>query len=334
MATSELSELQERRDWKPPELIQVPAVFVWPPRPVEFLKSIFGFPGYLLPWNILYALLATFTWWLATPSPAITKVFAPGWISVVFFRNCALILLVASVWHLSLYSRKNQGASYKYCSRWPATDNRRFLFRDQIYDNAFWTFASAVPIWTIYEVTSLWAQANGIIPVVSWQKTPLYSLGLMICIPLLNEAHFYLIHRFLHWPPIYRAVHRLHHKNVNFSPWSGLAMHPVEHVLYFSAVLMHWVIPSHPLHVIYHLQHLALSPAQGHSGFGKLVLGGRQIDNNHYVHYLHHKYFEVNYGADQFVPMDKWFGTFHDGSEAGQRAMFRRLQGRRGAHRT
>ena len=50
-------------------------------------------------------------------------------------------------------------------------------------------------------------------------------------------------------------------------------MHPVEHVLYFSGVILHWIVPSHPLHVIFHLQHLAFSPAQGHSGFHEVVLG-------------------------------------------------------------
>ena len=31
-------------------------------------------------------------------------------------------------------------------------------------------------------------------------------------------------------------------------------------------------------------------------------------------HYLHHKYFECNYG-DLTIPFDKWFGSFHDGSK-------------------
>lgn len=59
-----------------------------------------------------------------------------------------------------------------------------------------------------------------------------------------------------------------------------------------------------------------------------IVIGRHKLENDHYVHYLHHKYFEVNYGADQFVPLDKWFGTFHDGSEAAQQTMLRRLQRR------
>jgi sterol desaturase/sphingolipid hydroxylase (fatty acid hydroxylase superfamily) len=106
-------------------------------------------------------------------------------------------------------------------------------------------------------------------------------------------------------------------------------MHPVEHILYFSGVLLHWIVPSHPLHVIFHLQYVAFSPAQGHSGFGRVVLGRqRTLNTDHYFHYLHHKYFEVNYG-DPLLPFDKWFGTFHDGSKEAQEAMNRRVLRRR-----
>jgi hypothetical protein len=37
------------------------------------------------------------------------------------------------------------------------------------------------------------------------------------------------------------------------------------------------------------------------------------VDSHAYAHYLHHKYFEVNYG-DALIPLDQWFGTWHDGS--------------------
>lgn len=38
-----------------------------------------------------------------------------------------------------------------------------------------------------------------------------------------------------------------------------------------------------------------------------------------FTHDLHHKYFEVNCG-EGLVPIDKWLGTWHDGSEAGATA--------------
>ena len=45
------------------------------------------------------------------------------------------------------------------------------------------------------------------------------------------------------------------------------------------------------------------------------------------THYLHHKFFECNY-ADGGIPLDKYFGTFHDGSEEAQERMMQRYKER------
>jgi len=72
---------------------------------------------------------------------------------------------------------------------------------------------------------------------------------------------------------------------------------------------------------MFQLFHAALTPAQGHIGFDKIVVGKEKgFDTHGYAHYLHHKYFECNY-ADGNIPLDRWFGTFHDGSKDGQAAM-------------
>jgi sterol desaturase/sphingolipid hydroxylase (fatty acid hydroxylase superfamily) len=129
--------------------------------------------------------------------------------------------------------RKAQGNTFKYSAKWLDTDNPTFLFRNQTTDNMIWTLTSGIPIWTAYEVVTLWVFANDYIPWVSWAAHPVYFALLMLAIPLLREVHFYCVHRLLHVPVLYRTVHRLHHNNVNPGPWSGLAMHPVEHLLYF-----------------------------------------------------------------------------------------------------
>ena len=51
------------------------------------------------------------------------------------------------------------------------------------------------------------------------------------------------------------------------------------------------------------------------------------MDTSYYAHYLHHKYFEVNY-ADGMVPLDKWFGSFHDGTPEAHEAMKHRRRKR------
>ncbi|MDP9138515.1 MAG: sterol desaturase family protein [Pseudomonadota bacterium] len=332
MDDSEYGKRDKRGDWKPFKRIAYPPVVVWPAQPVGFVKWLFGYPGHILPWNFLYASLAIIVWMYLTPPLDTMQTLAPGWIGFVLARNAALTVLLVGFFHWRLYVRKAQGKLFKYNAKWLDTDNPVFLFRNQTVDNIIWTFASGVPIWTAYEVLTLWAFANGYIFLVSWETHPVYCVALLVLIPLIREVHFYLVHRLIHWPALYRTVHNLHHNNVNPGPWSGLAMHPGEHLLYFSGVLVHWILPSHPIHALFHLLHAGLSPAQGHTGFEKVVVGkDRSFDTECYAHYLHHKYFECNY-ADGAIPLDRWFGTFHDGSEEAHEAMNKRFLSRH-AHR-
>jgi sterol desaturase/sphingolipid hydroxylase (fatty acid hydroxylase superfamily) len=309
-------------------LIEHPPLFVWPPQPVGFLRAMFGFPSFLWPWKALYALIALVIWEFLLPSSVEMQTLTAGWIARIFCVNLILLVVFAGGLHFRLYIQRAQGTEYKYTRRWLATDSPSFLFRNQVLDNIFWNLLSAVPVWTGYEVLLLWAQARGFAPVVSWQAHPVYCVLLMVLIPFFHELHFYSTHRLIHWPPLYRTVHCVHHANVNIGPWSGLAMHPVEHLIYFSGVLLLFVVPSSPLHVLFYLTYLGLSPSQGHTGFDRFVVTDRvQLDAESYAHYLHHKYFEVNY-TDPVIPLDKWFGTFHDGSPLAQAAMTARVKKR------
>lgn len=103
-------------------------------------------------------------------------------------------------------------------------------------------------------------------------------------------------------------------------------MHPIEHLLYWSDSLIHLVLPSHPLLLLYHLHVTGTGAVVGHVGFDKVVFSADSaIDTHAFTHYLHHKYFEVNY-ADGSVPLDKFFGTWHDGTKAGQALMDARYE--------
>ena len=171
-------------------------------------------------------------------------------------------------------------------------------------------------VWTAYEVVTLWAFANGYIPLLNWEEHPVYFVLLFCAIPIIRDAHFYLVQRLLHYRWLYRTVHQLHHKNMDIGPWSGMSMHPIEHILYFSGALLHWVLLSHPLHVIFHVQATGLTPAMGHVGYHNWMKkdGSGASIGQRYFHYLHHRYVECNYGGDGTVPLDKWFGTWHDGT--------------------
>jgi sterol desaturase/sphingolipid hydroxylase (fatty acid hydroxylase superfamily) len=45
-----------------------------------------------------------------------------------------------------------------------------------------------------------------------------------------------------------------------------------------------------------------------------MMLGKSSFATDNYYHYLHHKFFRVNFGDPLLIPLDRFFGTFHDGT--------------------
>lgn len=242
-------------------------------------------------------------------------------------RNAVIVLVVFGGLELRLYIRRAQGNRFKFNGSFPGDKpSSVFMFGSQNIDNIVRTFGTGVPIWTAYEILMLHLWAIGWGPWSTLQDQPLALVALGLAIPILHEAHFFAIHRLIHWGPLYRWVHSVHHNSVNPSPWSSLSMHPVEHLLYWSDILIHLILPSHPLLVLYHLQVTGTGAVIGHVGFDKVEAGADQVIDIHaYAHYLHHKYFEVNY-ADGLLPFDRWFGTWHDGTAEGDLRMKERLR--------
>lgn len=254
-----------------------------------------------------------------------------SWIGLSHLRNLALMALVAGGLHLYLITWKHQGLSLKYDGRDQARDSTTHTFGNQVHDNIFWTLASGVTVWTLYEAIVLLAQADGWAPLLTWADSPVWFVLLFLLIPIWNSGHFYFVHRLLHWPPLYRAAHALHHRNVNVGPWSGLSMHPIEHAIYLTSVFIHLVVPSHPIHIFFHMYWLTLAAATSHAGFdGILVKHRNRLALGFFHHQLHHRYFECNYGNGEF-PWDKWFGSFHDGTPEATKRMRQKRRGFGGA---
>ena len=297
--------------WHPDLPIPVSPLFAWPLQPLATLR---WFAGNWLAVSMVAVeiALACLVWYALQPGNTASLAF--DWIALVFLRNLLLITLIAGGLHLYFYRFQRQGTLRKFDARGLARDKKAFTFRDQVLDNMFWTCASGVTVWTGFEVLYLWALANGQVPTTSFAGNPVWFVAWFLLIPVWSSFHFYWIHRALHWPPLYRWVHSLHHRNVSIGPWSGISMHPVEHLLYFSTLLVHFVVASHPVHFFFHLYLQALNPAATHSGYDGLMLGGKKrFQLGDFFHQLHHRYFECNYGTAE-MPWDKWFGSFHDGS--------------------
>ena len=331
MKDTDLGTRDKRGFWKPKELINYGPLFSFPTHLLKILSWLFLYPGFIFPWGAFFIMLSAILWLYLTPSFETLKYFSFDWILFIFVRNLILISCLWGILHFRLYSKQKQRTEYKYNSQFQSKPNKTFLFKKQTYDNMFWSLCSGVPIWSTYEVFALWAYANGFFPTITWEGNPIYFILLTILlVNMWHEIHFYFTHKLIHWGPLYKFVHSLHHKNTNPGPWSGLAMHPIEHLIYFSGILIYFFIPVHPFHAIFHLTKVAIGPGLSHSGFHKLSVGNEStVNTKHYLHYLHHRYFECNYGAGldgAILPLDKWLGTFHDGSNEAQERMVNKLR--------
>ena len=141
-----------------------------------------------------------------------------------------------------------------------------------------------------------WAMANGYAPMLTWAAHPVWFIALFLLIPVWESFYFYWIYRFLHIPFLYKQVRALHHRNINVGPWSGMAMHPVEHLIFLGSVLIHFVVAAHPLHILYHLQYYALTAATAHTGFERMLVKDKnRLKLGTFHHQMHHRYFECNY---------------------------------------
>lgn len=313
-----------------PELpLGVSPLFKTPPEPLAI--GLWFMRGWLpLSERSIILLLAAVSWFFFHPALIRCQVFQFDWIAQIFIRNLLLMLLVAGGLHLYLYVYRKQGNQRRYDARPLVQRSRVFTFNNQVWDNMFWSCASGVTVWSGYEALMMWALANGHVPMLDMPGDLPWLLLLIFLVPIWETFYFYLIHRMLHWPPLYRRVHYLHHRNTNVGPWSGLSMHPLEHLIYLGSVLIHWLVPANPLLIIFHLQYFTLSAATTHAGFeGILIDGRKRLALGTFHHQMHHRFFECNYGGLE-IPWDKWMGSFHDGTPQSHREFLTRRKAKSG----
>jgi len=315
-----MSKTSENKAWNyHPDLpLKDPSIFVWPPNPA-FLMRWFARNWLTLSERVLMVIIAVGLWLVAYPKLETAQSFAFGWIAQIWLVNMVLMIVSAGGLHLFFITYRKQGKRLKFDPRDQGRNNRLWNFSDQVKDNIFWSLGSGVVQLTGFQVITMWAMANGYTPVITLNSNPVWFIMALILIPIWSAFHFYWVHRLLHVPFLYKRVHSLHHRNVNIGPWSGFAMHPVEHFLYLSTLCIHWIVASHPIHLFFHIIYQGPGAAMTHTGYEDLLIKDkRRLALGTFYHQLHHRYYECNYG-NQEMPWDRWFGTFHDGSEEATR---------------
>jgi sterol desaturase/sphingolipid hydroxylase (fatty acid hydroxylase superfamily) len=253
--------------------------------------------------NFIWALISLFLYFGFPYDLSPTSSAASSPVSLVFMQErlpiwLSLVMGYFGFWHIALYG-------FPSASR-PFIANRQYNL-DKVIHNVFWT-SSGVVIWTVFENVFCFLWTSGRLSYIP--NTALNTLSgqfgfllAMMGVPIWRSVHFYFAHRLLHFGPLYQQVHSLHHRNTDIEPFSGLCMHPVEHLYYYSCVAPSLIFFCSPYAFLWNGVHLLLSPAASHSGW-------EDHFQSDVFHYMHHRYFECNYAGTDAAFMDIFFGTF------------------------
>ena len=326
MDDTSIGTRDKRGNWTPNKPLQI-APF-WEGRWGKMAHFVIE---YLWPWNTFHMVVSLAYWFLIIqPNLDAFKTFSPEMTLILYAINAGGIFVMYGSIELFYYVRRKQGTRFKYNSKFPSEHpSDVFWFKSQNIDNFARTFFLSIPIWTLVQVFFLWCFTNGIHAFgwMDWQNNWIWLVILTLLVPAIHEIHFFCGHWLIHQGVLYKWIHSIHHNSINPSPWSSMSMHPVESTYFFSEMLWHLIIPSNPIVALFQLNSTGYGAINGHIGFEKLELGGEAaLDSHAYAHYLHHKYFEVNYGGEGLVPLDKWFGTWHDGSKESDELMKERFK--------
>lgn len=116
---------------------------------------------------------------------------------------------------------------------------------------------------------------------------------------VVHDLYFYLTHRFLHWRPVFKTVHHIHHRSHDTNSWSAFSFHPLEGLIQVGIIpIVALVLPLSETALVVFAAYLILMTVYGHSGYElrshRLKVFG--FFNTAYHHYLHHRFIHCNYG--------------------------------------
>lgn len=204
-------------------------------------------------------------------------------------------LFVGVAW-LALYRTSSKSWSHRLIySRQPSRETQKFEIKWSLV-NALVFGVSGVFLGLMWELG--WTQIY-----LKFDEFGLWYLPVsFVLMSLFHDFYFYLTHRALHSPSLYRRYHSTHHKSLEPSPWASFSFHPVEGFVQAAALpLMVLVIPVHPTVLLTYLTAMTLSAIVNHLGYEVLPsnrfgrwMGQWLVTGTH--HAEHHKYFRTNYG--------------------------------------
>ena len=141
-----------------------------------------------------------------------------------------------------------------------------------------------------------------------------YYFGVFPILFIMHDLYFYIMHRIMHHPYLFKYIHLVHHKSTNPSPWAAYAFHPLEAILEQGIVIIfYFTLPIHITHLAIFFLFSIIYNVYGHlgyelypKGFNKSTIG--KWINTSINHNQHHQYFKGNYGLYTLI-WDRLFNT-------------------------
>ena len=240
------------------------------------------------------------------------------WVLRLVARNVALALFVGGVTDFLLLADASpfraSAQRHKYSERYPrfaSSNGTAPVLRDVLLSSCSAVLAALMEAFALHLYATGRVVSGASSDAQWWAHWP--TVLLMASWPYTQNVQFYCLHRLLHrWGTtsvpdvgalLYKHIHSVHHAAKNPTAFSGIAMHPVESVLYLSYAFFPMLFGAHPVAVTYIFLNLIAAAMLGHAGFEFPAAQASQ------AHFLHHSLVLVNF-AEMHLPLDLWFGTF------------------------
>lgn len=111
---------------------------------------------------------------------------------------------------------------------------------------------------------------------------------------LFTDCGIYFIHRWLHWPAVYKRLHKPHHKWIVCTPFASHAFHPVDGwAQSLPYHLFPLIFPLHKVSYLFLFTFVNFWTVMIHDGN---YMSNDPVVNGTACHTVHHLYFNYNYG--------------------------------------
>lgn len=197
----------------------------------------------------------------------------------------------------------------KIQAAWPRSADVRREIINSLQSMAIF---AAVGVLVAIEQRVGWGRMYGDVDQYGWP----YLWFSVIALIFLHDAWFYWTHRLMHWKPLFRIAHKVHHMSHNPTPWAAFSFHPVEafiEAMVFPVVIL--FLPVHGIAAGIWLLYMTTLNVGGHLGYEIFPKGFARHwlfrwHNTGTHHNMHHSHTHCNYGL-YFNIWDRLMGTNH-----------------------